>query len=127
MKKIVHVAAAVIRRKNQVLICSRPADKPPAGWEFPGGKFEPGENAAQAAKRELLEELKINITPMDTIFMTDVDRGDRIIRLHFVRCILPEGEIPVSQESQEWRIVPLSQLSECDLLPSDKKFSEFLQ
>ncbi len=55
------VAAALILRGSEVLICQRRPDQPMAlKWEFPGGKMEPGETAEQALKRELEEELSID-------------------------------------------------------------------
>ena len=63
------VAAALIVRGGQVLICQRRADQPMAlQWEFPGGKIEPGETPQQALARELSEELGIdaNIGPRIT-------------------------------------------------------------
>ena len=50
---VIDVVAAVIRRGNKILLASRPADKPPAGWEFPGGKVEAGETVGDATVREL--------------------------------------------------------------------------
>ncbi len=52
------VAAALIVRDDEILICQRRPDQPMALlWEFPGGKIEPGESPEQALVRELEEEL----------------------------------------------------------------------
>jgi 8-oxo-dGTP diphosphatase len=54
------VAAALIIRADEILICQRRPDQPMAlQWEFPGGKIEPGESAEEALARELHEELGI--------------------------------------------------------------------
>ncbi len=54
------VAAALILRGNEILICQLRPDQPMAlQWEFPGGKIEPGESAEEALVRELHEELGI--------------------------------------------------------------------
>jgi len=61
--EVVEVAAAAIQRADGAfLLARRPAGKVYAGyWEFPGGKVEPGEPAAQALARELREELGIAV------------------------------------------------------------------
>jgi len=60
-KTVRFVAAALILRGDEVLICQRRADQPMAlKWEFPGGKIEPGETPEQALARELDEELGID-------------------------------------------------------------------
>ena len=57
------VAAALIVRGGEVLICQRRADQPMAlQWEFPGGKIEVGESPEEALARELDEELGIKAT-----------------------------------------------------------------
>ncbi len=54
------VAAAILERGAEILVCRRRADGPHSlKWEFPGGKVEPGEEPAQALVRELREELGI--------------------------------------------------------------------
>ncbi|WP_438279138.1 8-oxo-dGTP diphosphatase MutT [Nitrobacter sp.] len=60
MKLTLVVACALIDADNRVLIAQRPEGKQLAGlWEFPGGKFEPGERPEEALIRELREELGI--------------------------------------------------------------------
>ncbi len=57
------VVAALIVRKNKILICQRTRHQTmPLKWEFPGGKIEPGEKPEQALQRELEEELGIVAT-----------------------------------------------------------------
>lgn len=56
-------AGALINARGEVLICQRPAHKLyPGEWEFPGGKLEPGEDAEAALRRELREELGIEVS-----------------------------------------------------------------
>jgi 8-oxo-dGTP diphosphatase len=59
---ILVVAAALIDPDGRMLIAQRPSGKAMAGlWEFPGGKWEPGETPEQALIRELDEELGISV------------------------------------------------------------------
>lgn len=68
MTQTIHVAVAILQRKNedghsQFLLASRPHGKGWAGWwEFPGGKIEDGESPEHALMRELTEELGIKPT-----------------------------------------------------------------
>ena len=61
---IIHAAVGVIQRHDGlVLLAERPVGKPWTGyWEFPGGKIEEGETPEYALKRELQEELGIEVT-----------------------------------------------------------------
>lgn len=61
-KKRIIVTAAIIYNGNQILITKRkPKNKMPGGWEFPGGKIELYESPETCVKRELMEELNIEV------------------------------------------------------------------
>ena len=64
--RVTHAAVGVIMREDGwVLLAERPVGKPWAGyWEFPGGKIEEGESPENALKRELQEELGIDVTAL---------------------------------------------------------------
>ena len=65
MKLIKVVCGVVIRSNNQVLITQRGDDKNRNKWEFPGGKVEDGECDKEALKRELKEELDLEVYDLD--------------------------------------------------------------
>lgn len=81
--RVVHVAVGVILNdQGKILIAKRP-DKVHQGglWEFPGGKVEQGESLFDALKRELHEELAIDITATDPLIKIRHDYGDKIVLL----------------------------------------------
>ncbi|MEY3220363.1 MAG: hypothetical protein RIT27_1720 [Pseudomonadota bacterium] len=62
MKYLHVVAAAIYNKREEILLAKRPLHTSHAGlWEFPGGKRETNESTFDALKRELFEELGIEI------------------------------------------------------------------
>ena len=62
MNKIINVTCAIINFKDKTLAVQRSAKmKLPLKWEFAGGKIEEGESEIDCIKREILEELNIQI------------------------------------------------------------------
>ena len=114
----VQVVAAVIRRGGKVLLASRPADKPPAGWECPGGKIEPGETVREALVRELAEELAVHAVPGKLLAVVPAGR----VVLNFVAADLPEHEEPRPCEHQEYFWVEVTPDPPVELLPADRDF-----
>ena len=65
MKEIFVVAGILIGHDKSLLLAQRSAEKSfPLQWEFPGGKIEEGEDSESALKRELFEELNIEVDKM---------------------------------------------------------------
>ncbi len=82
------VVGALIERDGYFLITRRPASGSwPGAWEFPGGKVEDGEDDSCALRRELIEELGIEVEVGD-LFMEvlDHDEGPRRLDLRIYRC-----------------------------------------
>ncbi len=125
-RKTIEVCAAVIFDGDSVLVTSRPAGREYAGyWEFPGGKIERGESRAACLRRELNEELGMDVMVFDQIYFTEHEYPERTVRLYFIRCLACAGE-PVPRENQEFRWIPLARLDEVKFLPADRGIADFL-
>ncbi len=120
---MIKVAAAVIIKDGKIFISSRPADKPPAGWEFPGVKLEAGESAFGAVKRELLEELKLPVIPVEELYTLN----NEVLSIVFIRCeIEKDAPVPCAMENQQFKWVNLTELPPEGLLKNDIEFWNFL-
>jgi 8-oxo-dGTP diphosphatase len=120
------VTAAVIRNGDSVLITRRPEGKPHAGmWEFPGGKLDGNESPRDCLRREILEELGLEVAVGD-ILETAYYRYDwgPVLILAF-ECRPLAGEIRNLQVA-EHRWVALEELSFFALLPADYPIVETL-
>ncbi len=85
--RVVEVAAGVVFRQGRVLITQRRAEDHLGGlWEFPGGKREPGETFAECLKRELMEELGIEVKVGEVIDSITHAYPEKTVRLEFLRC-----------------------------------------
>ena len=87
-KKII-VVGGLIYKKSQMLACRRSQYKDQAGlWEIPGGKVELGESYPQTLKRELKEELNLDVVVQNQIATSDVQILQKSIRIvmHVYSC-----------------------------------------
>lgn len=118
------VIAAVIERNGRYLVAQRPIEKRHGGlWEFPGGKFEPGETELEAAKRELAEEMGVQVTSVGGMLFAIDDPGSHfIIEFHPTTI---EGE-PSCLEHSALRWGSVEELLPLELAPSDRRFVLFL-
>lgn len=121
--KTIKVVAAVIKAVNENgkpinFATQRGYGEFKGGWEFPGGKIEPGETAQEALKREILEELDTEILVGKLIDTIEYDYP----KFHLsMECFLSEiisGEL-VLKEHEAARWLTKEQLNEVEWLPAD--------
>ena len=121
------VAVAILRKNNMILICQRKqGGRYALKWEFPGGKFEIGETVEQCLRRELREELSIDIHSIERIETLSAhyeDGGVFNVSYCFVSGF--EGE-PQNNVFNQIRWVTLLELKHMDMLEGNKPFIETL-
>lgn len=96
MKKIIKVVGGIIENfKGEILCTLRPEDKSLGNmWEFPGGKIEEDETYEKALKRELLEELNIEVKDVQFFSKTIKEYENFIVDLACYRCkIIDESQL----------------------------------
>lgn len=120
-RPFVHVVAGVLfDAADRVLIAQRPVGKHMAGgWEFPGGKLEPGEERLAGLARELREELGVTIaTPRPLIRVRhSYPSRDVLLDIWVVKNFIGE---PRGLDGQALRWCLRDELATADLLPADK-------
>jgi len=114
------VVAAIIERGGRILISQRARGAMPGFWEFPGGKREEGESDAGALRRELAEELGLELGPQEV--------GERVwrerngaIELRFLRCRYPEHARPRPLDCAQFRWVRREELAAYRFPPADRR------
>lgn len=116
----IRVVAAIIERHGRLLVCRRPEHKRHGGlWEFPGGKVEPGESHADALRRELREELAVEVVDVGEVVFSRADPGSPFV-IDFVPVTI-EGE-PRALEHSALAWVAPEGLGDYALAPSDWEF-----
>jgi len=126
-KPTIRVVAAVLRdAAARVLIALRPAGKSLAGlWEFPGGKLEPGEAAEAALRRELQEELGIEVRSCRPLLTLRHEYPERHVEL-LVRAVDHYTGEPRGLEGQSLQWLGVDELRAVDMLPADLPIIELL-
>jgi len=119
--KVTHVVAgALFDQQGRVLIAQRPPGKHMAGgWEFPGGKLEPNEDRFAGLRRELIEEIGVEVARAEPLIAYEHRFADRVILLDLWWVDEYSGS-PKSLDSQALKWVRLEELAEVGLLDADR-------
>ncbi len=118
------VTAGVVRAGDKVLLARRKGGHLAGKWEFPGGKLEPGEAPEEGLKRELLEELGLEVEVGDVCAVVyHVYETGPVLLLAYFCTPKEEKELP-----PEARWVEAAELFRFDLAPADRRIAaKFLE
>ena len=120
--KTVKVVAAIIcddiKEKNKIFATARGYGKLKGGWEFPGGKVEPGETSQQALIREIIEELDTEIKVGELIDMVEYDYPTFHLSMDCFWAEVKAGHLELKEaEAAKW--LTKDQLDSVTWLPAD--------
>lgn len=123
--KDIEVVAAILHRDGAYFATQRGYGEFEGMWEFPGGKIEPGETHDVALKREIQEELGVDIIIEKLLCTTEYDYPLFHLKLHCYLCNIVSGEIVLREhKSAQWLTVDT--LNSVEWLPADKEVIEKL-
>lgn len=120
--KMVKVVAAIIcddmKEKNKIFATARGYGELKGGWEFPGGKVEPGETSQQALIREIIEELDTEIKVGELIDTVEYDYPTFHLSMDCFWAEVKEGHLELKEaEAAKW--LTKDQLDSVTWLPAD--------
>ena len=116
--KTINVVAAVIFKDGKVFATQRGYGEFKDGWEFPGGKIEPGESPEDALRREIREELEVEVNVGELIDTIEYDYPAFHLSMKCYACTIDDGN-PHLLEHEAAKWLSSTQLSSVDWLPAD--------
>jgi 8-oxo-dGTP diphosphatase len=119
MLNLINVTCAIIIKENKILVAQR-SEKMilPLKWEFPGGKLEKDEDEASCVKREVREEINIEIEIIKKLSNTIHDYGNFKIKLIPFLANYISGEI-ILLEHSNYKFVSKNELYQLDWAEAD--------
>lgn len=124
MKHITVSAAIIVRtnpqtQKKELFATQRGYGDFKGGWEFPGGKLEPGESPQQCIVREIREELDTEVKAEKTFAVVEYDYPSFHLTMHCILCSVVSGGLKLLEhEDAKW--VTLETLYSLNWLPADR-------
>lgn len=116
--KTVRVVAAIIIENDKVFATQRGYGEFKDGWEFPGGKIEPGETPEEAIVREIKEELDTEVEVIELLDMVEYDYPNFHLSMGCFICKIKSGDLVLKEhEAAKW--LTKDTLGSVEWLPAD--------
>ena len=130
LKKYVSVVAAVITKNidglEKIFATQRGYGDYKDGWEFPGGKVEPGETPEAAIVREIKEELDTDIVVDEYIGTVEYDYPKFYLSMRCYKCSIKSGSLVLKEhEAAKW--LNMEEIDSVDWLPADIEVVDILR
>jgi len=118
--KTIEVVAAIIVEGERIFATQRGYGEFKDGWEFPGGKLEPGETPEEALKREIKEELATEIEVGELLTTVEYDYPAFHLTMHCFMCKVISGDLVLLEhEAAKW--LKRDELDSVNWLPADEE------
>ena len=117
--KVVNVVCAIIVHEGKILGTQRGYGDFAGGWEFPGGKVEPGELPEDAVRRELKEELDLEVEVGQLFDTVEYDYQTFHLSMRCFLCTMGDSEF-VLKEHEDARWLDRDTVDEVEWLPADE-------
>ena len=127
--KTIEGVAAIISYKNKILCVQRNVNKYDyisKKYEFPGGKIEPSETHDQALRREIREELEMEISIGDCFLKVDHEYPDFFLIMHSYLCFSASNKLKLNEHINH-RWCSINQMRSLDWAPADIPIVEKLK
>ena len=116
--KTVRVVAAIIIENGKVFATQRGYGEFKDGWEFPGGKIEPGETPEEAIVREIKEELDTEVEEIELLDTVEYDYPNFHLSMGCFICKIKSGDLVLKEhEAAKW--LTKDTLGSLEWLPAD--------
>lgn len=122
----INVVAAIIHHQGKFLATQRGYGDFKGYWEFPGGKIEPGETPENALKREIKEELNLEIEIEKWVCTTDYDYPNFHLTMHCYLCAMVGDHLELREHSSA-RWLSADTLDDVEWLPADTEVLALLR
>ena len=125
--KTIKVVAAVIKKENQIMIAQRLKGDFAGQWEFPGGKVETGESPQQALRREIMEEMELDITVNEFLLTAEYGYPNFHLSMDCFLCSLASSDIHLHDHTAIKWISILDEVKNINWVPADVQVMEAIK